>query len=279
MRIFALSDIHVDDNDNMMWLDSLSEIDYTDDTLILAGDISDNLDTFRIALSSLRDKFAGLFFVPGNHELWIRRKEYSNSVEKFWRVLESCNLLGVQTRPGKIGGVWIVPLFSWYLKPEEGGGSLYAPKPGEDPTLKMWSDNYLTRWPALAGVETVAAFFLRMNEPHLRRDYDAPVLSFSHFLPRAELIYSTQAERPRTSKPTQDSNPGFNFSRVAGCAELDEQIRRLGSVIHVYGHQHRNRHREIDDVLYISYCLGYSRERERGQIRGLGSEPKLIWEA
>jgi hypothetical protein len=49
-------------------------------------------------------------------------------------------------------------------------------------------------------------------------------------------------------------------------------------MIHVYGHQHRNRHRCIDGVLYISHCLGYPTERLRGYMPDVGSTPKLIWQ-
>jgi len=90
-------------------------------------------------------------------------------------------------------------------------------------------------------------------------------------------MFSTQTEA--TGMTVRDTNPSFNFSRVAGSAGLEEQIRRLGSSVHVYGHQHRNRHRLIDGVLYVSHCLGYPRERERGQIRGLGDGPKMIWDS
>jgi hypothetical protein len=56
-------------------------------------------------------------------------------------------------------------------------------------------------------------------------------------------------------------HPAFNFTRVAGCEQLDVQIRQLGSSVHVYGHQHRNRRRLVGGILYVSNCLGYPRDR------------------
>ena len=41
MRIFALSDIHVDYDANAKWVEDLSVFDYQDDVLILAGDLTD----------------------------------------------------------------------------------------------------------------------------------------------------------------------------------------------------------------------------------------------
>lgn len=284
-HIFALSDIHVDIAHNMAWLRGLSATAYTDATLILAGDVSDNLEKLQEALLCLRAKFAQVFFVPGNHELWIRRQECSDSIAKFWQILQLCDALGVKTSPAKVAaandrpGVWVVPLFSWYVKPEEGGGSLFVPKEGEDPTLQMWSDNYFTVWPPLQGGSTVAAYFLRLNEAHIARCYDAPVISFSHFLPRTDLIFRTKEESAAEATTLQDPHPRFNFSRVAGCVDIETQIRRLGSVVHVYGHQHRNRDRVIDDVRYVSYCLGYPRERKQHHRRDDMDGPALIWDA
>jgi predicted phosphodiesterase len=282
-RVFALSDLHVDMKPNRDWLRDLSTTDYKADTLILAGDVSDQLAMLENTLAYLSTVFAQVCFVPGNHELWVRKREAADSVAKFWRIRRLCEAIGVHTRPVKVGGehqgVWIVPLFSWYIKPEEGPGSLFVEKPGEDPTLAMWSDNYFTRWPALQVPHTVADYFLQLNETHLARTYDAPVISFSHFVPRVELIYSTWEERQSTGPGVnQDPHPQFNFSRVAGCTQIDAQVRRLGAVVHVYGHQHRNRNRLIEGIRYMSHCLGYPRERHRGRVRGLVERPILIWE-
>src|SRR5205823_11412105 len=160
---------------------------------------------------------------------------------------------GVGTRPARIRrdahdpGVWIVPLFAWYVRPEEGDGSLFVPKPGEDATLRMWADTYLTRWPAATDGCTVAERFLTMNEPFVDMSYDAPVISFSHFLPRRDLIFSTLEDRQAMGEPPPP-DPDFNFIRVAGCSGIDVQVRRLGARVHVYGNQHRSRSRSTDGV-------------------------------
>jgi Icc-related predicted phosphoesterase len=44
MRVFAVSDLHVNHDSNAQWVEALSGQDYnTHDTLILAGDLSDSL--------------------------------------------------------------------------------------------------------------------------------------------------------------------------------------------------------------------------------------------
>src|SRR5262249_20115196 len=89
-RVFALSDLHVDYQENMAWIQALSPREYTDDALILAGDVSHDLSKLQAALAALRTRFAEVFFVPGNHELWVQQQECTDSMAKFWRVIELC---------------------------------------------------------------------------------------------------------------------------------------------------------------------------------------------
>jgi hypothetical protein len=236
-------------------------------------------------LAAVRSRFARVFFVPGNHDLWLRSQDSGDSIAKHGDIIKCCASLDVRTTAGRVdgagkdGGVWIVPLESWYARPgEDPEDSLFAPKPGEDPSLRMWVDDRAIRWPVFAGNATAAGHFLARNEPLLAAAYDAPVISFSHFLPRAELIFGTVEELRAMGIPLVDPQPKFNFSRVAGSRGLDRQIRRLGSALHVYGHQHRNRVRQIDGVTYVSHCLGYPRERAEGRISRSLREPLLIWD-
>ncbi len=274
MRVYAISDVHADYAENMALIQALSAQEHLRDTLLLAGDVTDDLARLARVLGEVREKFAHVFFVPGNHELWLRRGQPDDSVAKFERILRLCGGLGVATSPAKVTfgpddpGVWVVPLLSWYVKPEQGADSLFVPREGDDPGLSMWADEVLTRWPAHL---SVADYFLDMNEPYLERAYDAPVLSFSHFLPRRELMYRSPLAPPRRATR-------FNFSRVAGSSRIEAQIRVLGSVLHVYGHQHRNRDRVIDGVRYVSNCLGYPPERARGEIGEGGGSLKLVWD-
>jgi hypothetical protein len=211
----------------------------------------------------------------------VRAGDGHHSVDRLGEVLDLCRRSGVETDPatsnGAAGSPWIVPLFSWYRMPEEGPDSLYVDKPGEDPELRMWSDRRFVRWPDLRPHSSPADYMLSLNQSRLSLDFDAPAITFSHFLPRTELIFSTRHER-RKSAHLGDPFPAFNFSRVAGCAGIDRHVRTVGASIHYYGHQHRNRCRRIDGVTYISHCLGYPRERGAGRIPGGADGPRLIWD-
>ena len=275
MRVFALSDIHVDYLENMNWIKALSADRFSDDVLVLSGDVTHVMSRLEAALTILKQRFARLFYVPGNHELWVNDGAYGDSIQKFDAILELCRRLGVETEPARLPGsnpVWLVPLFSWYTMPQQGSDSLFLPKEGEDPSLDMWSDLYFIKWPALE-VAHPAAWFAALNKPILERAYDAPVISFSHFLPRSDLMFGKSP-----GGGIKDRNRSFNFSRVAGSTLIEDSLRRLGSVMHLFGHQHRNRYRIEDGVLYVSHCLGYHKEREMNMIRYIEMGPRLVWD-
>lgn len=277
MRVLALSDIHVDYEQNRDWLARISNVDHLQDVLLLAGDVTDKLDLLERTLENLRRKFAQLFFVPGNHELWDRERKFGDAIAKFERILERCAALDVHTEPRVIDGVRIVPLFSWYARPEDGLDSLFLEKASEDMSLTAWADDYFVRWPQFATGGSAAAHFLARNETRLQRNDDLPTVSFSHFLPRRDLMMRATAEIEREGPGIPDPNPHFNFSRVAGTQGLDRQIRRLRPAVHVYGHQHRNRWREVDGILYVSHCLGYPTEGRRTPSADVGG-PRVVWE-
>src|SRR5215813_1861480 len=98
MRVFATSDLHTDYKENFLWLTELSDTAYRDDTLIVAGDISDRMEVIRETLLLLRSKFRRVLFTPGNHELWVRKVEH-DSIEKLHQVLKLCETLDVVTTP------------------------------------------------------------------------------------------------------------------------------------------------------------------------------------
>ena len=252
-RIFAASDLHTDFVENWNSLLKLSSRNYLSDAIIVAGDIADDLKVITKTLRLLQTKFSKVFYVPGNHELWIRNGEYRHSIEKFSQILAVCDDLGVYARPAKVGDHWIVPLFSWY-EPD------YCDDSSADVSeLEGWADFYFCKWPS--EIESVSDYFLKLNEPNIRH-YDGPVITLSHFLPRRELL-------PPASKLSFKGLP-----LVAGSLTIDRQIRLLNSVLHVFGHSHINCDQEIEGVRYVHNAFGYPMEK-RWSSHGL----KLIWGA
>jgi len=243
MRLFATSDLHTDYQENFRWLEELSDTEYREDILIVAGDVSDRLEIIRETLLLLLSKFRKLLFTPGNHELWVRSAKI-NSIEKFQLILDLCDELDIATKPVKLENLWVVPLFSWY----EG---VYEPE------MKAWADFRFCKWPD--DKAPLSDYFLRLNERHLKR-YDAPVISFSHFLPRSELL------------PPKEYLRISWLGNVSVCAALDSQIRQLNSTVHICGHTHTTFDVVIDDVRYVQNAVRYPRER-----RAPSFPIKMIW--
>jgi predicted phosphodiesterase len=247
-RLWTVSDIHIDYDLNAEFIAEITSPHQAyglQDALILAGDISHDTDRLGDVFNSLKGTFGQVFFVPGNHELWLRDKSEADmdSFTKFNRILDLCRELDVKITPDlfKSGDLacWIVPLFSWYR-------SDFARASSAPDILSM--DEHYCRWPARIG--DPADFFLSLNESALALPKDGhPIISFSHFLPRPDLL-------PRSQDPAAIALAAF-----AGDRRLDAQIRRLGSSLHIFGHSHEAREEVCDGIRYLQNSIGYPRER------------------
>lgn len=241
MRVFTVSDIHIDYKENDLWLRSLSNSDYVKDILILAGDISDSTSRIADCFDQLTRKFANVFYVPGNHDLWVREtsREENNSIDKFFKLLALGSECGVITEQRCVNNLRIIPLFSWY---DLSFGKL------SDNLFTKWMDFSHCKWPD--NLDTPAAqnsFFLQKN-PIEEKPADQTVITFSHFLPRIDLMPGYIPHKFRDIYP------------VLGSPLLDQQIRGLNANIHIYGHSHVNRMLSIRGVKYINNAFGYPSE-------------------
>ena len=128
-RVHCISDLHVDNPDNMKWLESKcrtvgnstlptdadeSRFSWDEtDLIIVAGDISHDMRKIEDSLALLKQTGAHVVFVPGNHEAWLSqaqkkvyddeegggdpdRKRYS-SLAKLEDIEFLCQNLGVYT--------------------------------------------------------------------------------------------------------------------------------------------------------------------------------------
>lgn len=176
-------------------------------------------------------------------------------------------------------GVRIYPLYSWYHSSWDSEPDLEhaAFRAVEEaiPFSSKWGDFSMCTWPEklvrhedFASTRNnntaLAEAWASLNEPFLppieeyglrgsegngkaRGERDT-IISFSHFLPRQELV----PEKRFLLEPL--------LSRVVGSDPLEAQVRRLLPDLHLYGHTHIPLDLEIDGVRYIQWPLGYSRE-------------------
>lgn len=235
LRIFVTSDLHVDQHGNISWCDRISSTAFRNDILIVAGDVGDTANAVKICMRKLSPKFRRVFYCAGNHDLWIRpdtSDEYPDSICKLFSLENLCETTGqergsVTMRPMEVArGVFVVPLNSWYHYTFD----TYHPKPGG-----LLYDKFC-KWPV--NVDDVAEYMLALNgwrlnavekriEEVRKEGLEPVVISFSHFLPRVELPY------PHGCDTTE-------MAKAVGCLELEDQVARLGSQVHVYGHTHIN---------------------------------------
>lgn len=68
MNLKAISDLHLVSAVNREALEALPS--FGDDWLILAGDVAERLEHMEFAFETLTRRFAKVFWVPGNHDLW-----------------------------------------------------------------------------------------------------------------------------------------------------------------------------------------------------------------
>ncbi len=239
MRVFALSDIHIDYDVNAKWIANLSIAEYQDDVLILAGDVTDTRRLLEWCISALAERFKKVLFTPGNHDLWVIREDREmNSLQKFddvRAVVESC---GASMQAFRERGVEIIPLLAWY--------DYSFGEPSEE-LRSMWMDYRACRWPSGYTEEDVAAHFAAFNDKQVSVA-GATVITYSHFLPRIDLMPEFIPCAHKLLYP------------ILGSTRLERQLRRLNSSIHVYGHSHVNRQVKIDGVSYINNAFGYPNE-------------------
>ncbi|MCX7921660.1 MAG: metallophosphoesterase [Clostridia bacterium] len=238
MRIFAISDIHTDFEANWRWLDGLSKEDYKNDILILAGDVTDKLTLLEKTFLSLQSRFMKVVFVPGNHDLWVFRSKVADSLVKFQMVKDLAQNCGILMEPFNYNTISVIPLYGWYD---------YSFGNPSSEIQNIWADYMACRWPRNYDEKTITAHFTSMNEAALTIKNDI-VISFSHFVPRIDLMPGFIPPDKRVLYP------------VLGSYFIEKQIRSLKPQIHVYGHSHVNNSVVKDGIQYINNAFGYPYE-------------------
>ncbi|XP_066381017.1 uncharacterized protein [Miscanthus floridulus] len=281
-RVFVVSDLHTDYPENMDWVRRLpAEVGAGKgqgvDALVVAGDVAETRDNFARTMEVLRERFAAVFYVPGNHDLWLRREggRYMDSLEKLTALLDACSELGVDTGPRTIGDLGIIPLFSWYHKSFDKEKDVNSVRV---PSLEMaCKDFHACQWPSdlTNDDEALALYFDKLND----KNHDAieevkssskQILTFSHFVPRQELC----PEKRMLYYPY--------LPKVIGSDFLERRLRDIhsnrkdGAACHVFGHTHFCWDSVVDEIRYVQAPLAYPRERKR-RMNGEGWLPFCVY--
>ena len=257
-RIFCVSDLHTDHEANMLWCKALGNFgDFTRDVLIIAGDVTASQVLLRETFTVLVATFKAVFYVPGNHDLWVKGRGLAgglhirptpiDSMGKLHEIMQLCADLGVRTTPGYAAGAIIVPIYSWYhaswdTEPDIRGWE------GIPPVEAVMMDYHLCTWPPPLSPhnDSIAAEFDAMNDRPWGRTRGcgihsslnklvgslqsshpgAPLITFSHFVPKLEL----NPEKRYLFYPP--------LAKACGSVYLAQRIDSLRPAVHVFGHTH-----------------------------------------
>ena len=280
-HVYAVSDVHSDYAANLQWVERLAASEFGNDILLVAGDVADTSECFERTMELFTQRFGLVFFTPGNHDLWTRRDgtEGSDSLAKLERIERLCDRLGVLTTPQHVqlrrGAVSVCPLLSFYhesFDAEPGIEMLRLPS-----VSRVMADYRACRWPSPleTGSIELAARVDELNEAApskasaqaarsarraaltpiddwgAARRVDAPLVSFSHFLPRIELC----PEKRFLVYP--------DLMKAVGSQPLGSRVALLRPDVHVFGHTHFGWDATLDGVRYIQAALGTPAERDR----------------
>eukprot|EP00670_Eutreptiella_braarudii_P010306 CAMPEP_0174308416 /NCGR_PEP_ID=MMETSP0810-20121108/1748_1 /TAXON_ID=73025 ORGANISM="Eutreptiella gymnastica-like, Strain CCMP1594" /NCGR_SAMPLE_ID=MMETSP0810 /ASSEMBLY_ACC=CAM_ASM_000659 /LENGTH=588 /DNA_ID=CAMNT_0015415747 /DNA_START=23 /DNA_END=1790 /DNA_ORIENTATION=+ len=263
--VYCVSDIHMEMKGNQEWLDALPACREPNSVLLVAGDVHHDVSKLKDTLARLCGKYSRVFYVPGNHELWVTEKAHRNSVTKFFEILDICDQIGVLYVPAPVARrTRIYPLFTWH--------SADLGDPDVSPSFHEELFDIFCKWPQGINLSDkpnksslcpgIPSFFTALNvltAQAMPQDTggdgsDWDTITFSHFVPRRELYIG------RT-----------DLVKVMGDPAIDQQLRALQSSVHVFGHSHLNVDEEVRGVRYVQNALGNHKSFP------VGYTPKLVW--
>lgn len=251
MRLLAISDLHLSDKENWRALTRLSA--FPQDWLIVAGDVAEKIRDFRQALALLSQRFAKIFWTPGNHDLWTipSDSESKRGVAKYLQMVEICREFGVHTPedpfvqwPGSDPPLFIAPTFTLYD---------YSFRPDDVPETEALA------WAEASGVVATDEFLLhpdpypsrqawcevrcRYTEERLVETAVAPnqIILINHFPLRYDLVHLWRIPR---------------FSLWCGTRLTEDWHTRFPIKTVVYGHLHIRGTHMRDGVRFQEVSLG-----------------------
>jgi 3',5'-cyclic AMP phosphodiesterase CpdA len=271
-RLLALSDLHVGYRENRAIVENLRS-ESGDDWLIVAGDVGELFADIEWALGLLRDRFAQVIWVPGNHELWTHGRETVpwRGEERYRHLVELAQRLGVITPEdpypvwtGPGGPVTIAPMFLLYD---------YSWLPENAPTREEALD-YAYQTGVVCSDERVL-----YPDPYQSREawcwarVEATERRLAGLDPAVGAVLVNHW--PLVREPTRILRYP-QFAQWCGTDRTASWPTRFNAVAVVYGHIHIPRTTWYDGVRFEEVSVGYPREwRRRTQHPGIPDQPGI----
>lgn len=258
-RLLAIGDLHITYPDNRRVVEALRPT-HPDDWLIVCGDVSELSADLGWALGVLRERFATIIWVPGNHDLWTVPDDpvQLRGVARYNHLVELCRRLGVLTPedpypiwegaggPVAVAGLFVLYDYSFgaHIAPTKEQSLARAHAAGVvcSDELVLFPDPFPSR-------EAWCAERVRLSEARLRAlPPELPTVLVNHFpLVRAPTMVLRHPE----------------FAQWCGTRLTADWHVRFRARAAVYGHLHIPRTTIHDGVPFVEVSLGYPREWHR----------------
>ena len=274
-KLYAIADLHLSYALNRDALAALAP--HPKDGLILAGDVGESLAHLRLAFSTAKERFARVWWVPGNHELYTLPSHGAAAAdalappparghEKYLECVEVAREHGVLTPEDDFArwededsgaAVLVCPLFTLYD---------YSFRPAE-----VTREGAL-EWAREEGIEATDEALLH-NDPYLGRDewchtlvarseerlraaaaQGLPLVLVNHWPLKERLVRLWLVPR---------------FSIWCGTTLTEDWHRRYSAKVVVTGHLHVRRTDWIDGCRFEECSLGYPRQWQSCRDKGL----------
>ena len=268
IRIAITSDLHVDHHADAIGLVAEAVRRAEPDVLVVAGDLTADDALLERSLATLRPSAREAVFVPGNHDLWVR-KEGPTSRDRYERIVPArARAAGFRTpfdgSPTELFGHRFVSVTGWYdyslrNRAMDGTFTQAAYDSGSFGVLQ-WADKLRIRWPGVDGVllddPDICTQHVASLGRQLARPGELPIVVVTHHLPFAELC------TVRQSVPWDFLNGFMGSQRLGALIAADPRVR-----LTVSGHTHFGKDVTIaraagEPIRAIVSPLGYPREYE-----------------
>jgi 3',5'-cyclic AMP phosphodiesterase CpdA len=266
--LLGIGDLHITYPENRRVVERLRPRS-PDDWLVVCGDVSEMSADVEWALRLLRERFATVLWVPGNHELWTAPDDgVKHRGEARYRYLvDLCRRIGVLTPEdpypiweGVGGPATVAPLFLLY---DYSFGSNIAPTKERSLALAhaagvVCSDEFLLHPDPYPSRDAWCHARVKETETRLAAcDPDLPTVLINHF--------------PLIREPTLVLRHP-EFAQWCGTVRTADWHRRFRAKVVVYGHLHIPRVTWHDGVRFEEVSLRYPRgwspdEISRGVLR------------
>jgi len=254
--LLAVSDLHMGYADNREVVDRLRPTS-DQDWLLVAGDVGEVTEHIGRTLATLRERFATVVWVPGNHELWTHQADSVTlrGDHRYRHLVRLCRELGVLTPEdpypvwtGPGGPVTIAPLFLLYdytFRPP-GADTQEAALAAAYRSGIVCTDEHLLHPDPYPSREAWCRARVSYTRQRLdARDPALPTVLVNHY--------------PLTREPTLVLRYP-EFAQWCGTELTADWHQRYAATTVVYGHLHIPRTTFQDGTRFEEVSLGYPRE-------------------